>query len=69
MSKFLSLVTFSSLLILGVSACSLSSVTEQKQTTQVEQESSDNSSQQQQCSRSVVIQNNGKTETHTSSQC
>lgn len=69
MNKFLSFITFSTLLVLSVSACSPSSVTEQQQTTQVEQESSDNSGQQQQCSRSVVIQNNGKTETHTSSKC
>ncbi|GEM_PF-7088824 len=72
MCKFLSSVTLFALFTLNLSACSKPSVTEQRQeqrqTTQVEQYSSDNGIQRQ-CNRSVVIQNNGKTEVHQSSKC
>jgi starvation-inducible outer membrane lipoprotein len=69
MSKILSLISLFTLFVLTLSACSTPKVTEQEQTTQVEQYSSDNGSQQKQCNHSVVIQNNGKTETHQSSKC
>ncbi len=69
MYKFLSSIALFTLFVISLNACSAAPVAEQQQTTQVEQHSSDNGSQQQQCDRSVVIQNNGKTEVHHSSKC
>ncbi|MBD2771426.1 hypothetical protein [Iningainema tapete] len=69
MCKFISSVAFYTLFVLSLNACSTSQVTQQQQTTQVEQYSSDNGSGQKQCTRSVVIQNNGKTEINQSSKC
>jgi len=69
MCKFLSSIALFTLFVLSLSACSGVPVAEQQQTTQVEQYSSDNGSQQKQCDRSVVIQDNGKTEVHHSSKC
>ncbi|MBW4590056.1 hypothetical protein G7B40_009975 [Aetokthonos hydrillicola Thurmond2011] len=71
MHKILSCFTLLILVVLTLGACSApsSSVMEQRQTTEVEQYSSDSGGQQKQCNHSVVIQNNGKTETHQSSKC
>ncbi|MEC4817364.1 MAG: hypothetical protein SAK29_29440 [Scytonema sp. PMC 1069.18] len=69
MRKLLLCIAFYGLFVLGLNACSGPTVTEQHQTTEIEQYSSDRGGEQQQCNRSVVIQKNGKTEVYQSSKC
>lgn len=75
MYKLLSSIVLYTLVVLSLSACSgqpvseQEQITEQHQTTQVEQYNSNSGGEQKQCNRSVVIQKNGKTETYQSSEC
>jgi hypothetical protein len=69
MRKLLSCIALYALFVVSLNACSGQTVTEQQQTTEVEQYSSDRNGEQKQCNRSVIIQKNGKTEVYQSSKC
>jgi hypothetical protein len=69
MRKLLLSIVLYGLFVLSLNACSGQTVTEQQQTTEIEQYSSDRGGEQKQCNHSVVIQKNGKTEVYQSSKC